>query len=476
MRFLGIVFLALLGIVAATVTVILTGHHALVDWLTTFFLNLLTRLPIRLSIEQFLIVAASVSVVGMAIVIAVCGILLAAMGTRVSMRRPEKPKAPADNAELNRLKEELAQVDERHQGEFHQLLQLESILTERLDRRFLIQSIIEAARRVTSTRQADSAVSLWLLNFGNDTFDFETGIYCDQTMFTKSSFQLTEKPFAQAVDSKQIVCFPTVDQELNLADPAKVARLGSANSMMVIPLVIENAVLGVLLAFCHPDTLKAYEERRPFFDVTWNQLTLALAVAVQGELATADRLTGVHNRDYFLKRLHEEIDRSNRYELPLSLLMIDIDNFKPVNDTLGHLQGDAVLKIVAKLIKHGVRAIDLIGRYGGEEFVVLLPETGFRKGGDEPGPTIVGERVRKAIEEEFEGMQKPLGITVSVGAVVRRFPEDRELDTRALIRLADEQLYRAKTAGKNRVCVAMPDEREKGHVNPSKTSSPSEQA
>ncbi len=243
----------------------------------------------------------------------------------------------------------------------------------------------------------------------------------------------------------------------------KLTQLGSATSLMAIPLVIENTALGVLLVLCHPDVLTGYEERKLAYDLTWNQLTMALAIAIQGELAIVDRLTGVHNREYFLKRLKQEIDRANRYELPLSVLMIDVDNFKAVNDTLGRLQGDAVLKIVAKLIGKGVRAIDLVGRFGGEEFIVLLPETGLGKAERSvPGASVVAERVRQAVEQEFEGMQKPLGITVSVGGIVRRFPEDRQTETRELIRLADEQLYRAKTSGKNRVCIFVRDGSEKG--------------
>jgi diguanylate cyclase (GGDEF)-like protein len=169
-----------------------------------------------------------------------------------------------------------------------------------------------------------------------------------------------------------------------------------------------------------------------------------------------DRLTGMHTREYLMVRLIQEIERANRYESPLSLLMIDIDSFKLVNDQLGHQQGDAVLKMVARLIKKEVRAIDLVGRYGGEEFVVLLPETGY--GGEEReanravGALVVAGRIRKSVDEEFRGLRHPLNVTISIGVAVRYFPQDRALMHQDLIRIADEQLYRAKTTGKNRVC------------------------
>ena len=113
---------------------------------------------------------------------------------------------------------------------------------------------------------------------------------------------------------------------------------------------------------------------------------------------------------------------------------------------------------MAKIIRKMVRAIDLIGRYGGEEFIVMLPETGLGEGAaSASGALVVAERIRKAIEEEFGGMQKPLNLTASLGVAVRRFPQDRESDYRELIRLADEQLLRAKTTGKNKVCVRLPE-------------------
>ncbi|MBI3060054.1 MAG: sensor domain-containing diguanylate cyclase [Deltaproteobacteria bacterium] len=213
-------------------------------------------------------------------------------------------------------------------------------------------------------------------------------------------------------------------------------------SYLGVPLVAKGEVLGDICIFTR--------EERPF---TNGEVKFFSTLAGQAAIA-------IHNAQLFedIKQQAVELERANRYGLSLSLLMIDIDNFKLVNDMLGHPQGDAVLKIIAKLIKKAVRAIDLVGRYGGEEFFVMLPETG---GGDDPlntaGAPMVAERIRKTVDDEFRGLQKPLNLTVSVGVVCRRFPEDRAMDHRELIRLVDVELYRAKTAGKNRVCVFRPE-------------------
>jgi diguanylate cyclase (GGDEF)-like protein len=301
-------------------------------------------------------------------------------------------------------------------------------------------------------------VSLWLLNFGTDTMRFEVGHYCDEASFTKNEFPPTEPPFSQVIQKQKPWLLPAGRAELPIVKPEKAEQFGAVSSTMVVPLVVENTVLGILMIFCHPDILKSYEEQKGFYDALWEELALALSIAIQGELAIIDRLTGMHNREYFLRRLAQELDRATRYQFPLSLLMVDIDNFKAVNDTLGHPQGDAVLRIISKIARKAVRAIDLVGRYGGEEFIILLPETGL--GGDEvsaAGALVVAERIRKGVDDEFRGLQKPLNLSVSIGVAVRRFPEDRSMDQKELIRLADEQLYKAKTSGKNKVCVYVPE-------------------
>ena len=453
MRFLKGLFWVLLAVAVVAVAVYLTGRLTLSDRLTNLYLLVQAWLPLTLDFNQFLVVLTVASV------IVVFLILLGCAGLVVSLSADRQKQVDATLAaqrETDRLKE-------HHLRQYGHLLTIAETLAKQLDKRVLVQGIIWAASRMTSVPQASTAVSLWLVQFETDTIRFERGFYCDETMFSQTEFQPTEPPFSRLIATQQPWVAETGVEGLAFVRREKLQQLGAATGAMIVPLIIENSVLGYLLLLCHPDVLTGYEEQRAFYGALWGELSLELAIAVQGEVAILDRLTGAHNREYFMKRLIQEVERANRYQLPLSLLMIDIDNFKLVNDMLGHQQGDAALKIIAKLIRKSVRAIDLVGRYGGEEFIVMLPETGFgdEASGQKGGAAQVAERIRQAVDEEFHGLQKPLNLTVSVGLVGRRFPEDREQHYRDLIRLADEQLYKAKTTGKNKVCIHRPDSSER---------------
>lgn len=164
-------------------------------------------------------------------------------------------------------------------------------------------------------------------------------------------------------------------------------------------------------------------------------------------LAHTDSLTLVLNRRALTVRLASELERARRYDSVMTLLMVDLDNFKQVNDTHGHLVGDDVLRAVASLLQHAVRTMDVVARYGGEEFVVVLPETSLA------GATIFAERIREYVEATvFAGARgEPLHLTVSVG--VSSYPSTMVQSVDDLFARADEALYRAKAEGRNRVCL-----------------------
>jgi len=162
------------------------------------------------------------------------------------------------------------------------------------------------------------------------------------------------------------------------------------------------------------------------------------------ELSNTDHLTGLFNRRYLMEALEKEFQRSLRKGGNLSLIILDIDHFKQVNDTYGHLQGDVVLNKVALQLQKELRSYDIAARYGGEEFVALLPDAMLKEA------LFVAERVRQSIQgSKFNGALAPLSITVSMGIATLPTPDGTTVDT--FIKMADDALYRAKANGRNRV-------------------------
>ncbi|HTR52917.1 MAG TPA: sensor domain-containing diguanylate cyclase [Kofleriaceae bacterium] len=180
-------------------------------------------------------------------------------------------------------------------------------------------------------------------------------------------------------------------------------------------------------------------------------LALQVAAALQNahlyELAMVDGLTGLFVRRYFDRRIEEEIERSKRYGSPFSVVMMDVDDFKHLNDTYGHLVGDRVLRAIANVVKAQMRGVDTAARYGGEEIAVVLPRT------EMVGAYNLAERIREGIAElritTDEDPPRALGVTASLG--IAAYPESKAQTGEDLVRRADRALYRAKKTGKNRV-------------------------
>ena len=165
------------------------------------------------------------------------------------------------------------------------------------------------------------------------------------------------------------------------------------------------------------------------------------------EVSITDDLTQIFNHRYVISRLHYEFERAKRYGLSISLMMLDIDHFKVYNDNNGHLAGDDALRKVAKLIHGAIRETDIVGRYGGEEFAIILLHADMIQMAD------VAERVRRTIEQTpFSNEEsQPMGkITVSIGGSCL---SDGMMTVEDLIRSADEALYRAKRNGRNQIAM-----------------------
>ncbi|MEM7313531.1 MAG: GGDEF domain-containing protein [Planctomycetota bacterium] len=164
-------------------------------------------------------------------------------------------------------------------------------------------------------------------------------------------------------------------------------------------------------------------------------------------MTTTDGLTAAYNKQYLLECMEREMIRSSRHDRPLSLLMMDIDFFKKVNDTYGHLAGDQVLQEFSRRIKSVLQRDDVLARYGGEEFAVVLSDA------DTESACRVAERIRQSIESRpFETSSQTIAITTSIG--VATIIDGEINSTEDFIGIADERLYKAKESGRNRVCSA----------------------
>lgn len=248
-------------------------------------------------------------------------------------------------------------------------------------------------------------------------------------------------------------------------------------SFMSVPLGWKKAPLGVLNFADKTDGSSFGENDLHMMNLLAAQASMALDRAKLLEkteslrkLSVTDPLTGLFSRRYLEEMLHEEIERSLRYGRPLSLVMIDLDNFKPYNDTYGHQAGDEMLKEVGRVLQAAVRAIDAAVRYGGDEFAVILPET------DSEGARLIASRIikdmsssiiwrqrsREATEQgyTFEAVQRPSGelveVHLSLSMGIASVPNDAR-SMKGLINKADKALYAAKARGKNRVELYSPN-------------------
>lgn len=238
-------------------------------------------------------------------------------------------------------------------------------------------------------------------------------------------------------------------EQLLPEDP--VIALFKTEYFVTVPLLAKDRVVGVMLI----DNFfsKQLITRNDLWKLTMfaNQAGMAIENSQEFEktliLSNTDRLTGLWNYGFFQYQLNEELKRANRFNRYLSLLMIDIDFFKVINDTFGHPSADKILQQFTTILKNSCREVDLIARYGGEEFAIILPETYKEKAYSS------AERIRKITETtsfQFEGHHPPKKITVSIG--VANFPQDAS-DFETIVACADKALYAAKKTGRNRVCM-----------------------
>ena len=249
----------------------------------------------------------------------------------------------------------------------------------------------------------------------------------------------SDQPWSQVISSSATV----IENDLSsMNDPRRLFK--ECRSRMSIPLISFGQTLGVLTL--HSSQLHAFAETQlqpleSVADICANSIQNAHYVERVKQLAYLDGLTGIFNRRYFEMRIVEEIERARRYHNRMAVIMADIDDFKCLNDEFGHLLGDEVLRQISSLFHQQLRKIDVVCRYGGEEFAILLTHT------DAEPAAVIAEKLRRLVAKwQFPGVPR----TVTISAGVAAFPGHG--NTRdEIIRAADNGLYAAKQSGRNRV-------------------------
>jgi len=302
--------------------------------------------------------------------------------------------------------------------------------------RLVVSSVLEdLGLEVTQAANGEEALAA----FEAEPFPL---VFTDIVMGGMSGLQLLSS--VKAIDPEVQVIVMTshasVESALSaLRDGAYDFLIKPFEDIDIIAATAERAIERIRMQWQNVELLKKLETQNKALAVVNDKLKA---------MAQRDGLTGLYNSRYFRDALKTEVSRSRRSGRPFSLMFLDIDHFKVFNDTNGHMAGDDILRTVAKLIHHDSRRTTVAARFGGEEFVLLLPEQ------DKAGAVDFAEKMRQTVEahEMPNEETQPLGkVTLSIG--VATFPEDGDT-AESLLDLADRAMYRAKNGGRNRVCQA----------------------
>ncbi len=271
--------------------------------------------------------------------------------------------------------------------------------------------------------------------------------YTDARIHTFRSTDLTSNP-GQVVQNREPMLINDVHADPNTPFKNDIPEMRAIESMIIAPLILGDQTLGAISL----DAYSRYAFSHSDLNLLVSFATTATAAIQNAQLHTevqkqaiTDPLTGLYNRRGFFELGRREVERARRFDRTLTVMIIDIDHLKEINDQHGHQFGDTVISGIASQFLRDLRQIDLIGRYGGDEFVVLLPET------DLENAHQVGERLRNnTLGSPYFKNGKPIHMTISIGAASRK-PEDESLEV--IIERADQALYRAKEGGRNRIAT-----------------------
>jgi diguanylate cyclase (GGDEF)-like protein len=316
------------------------------------------------------------------------------------------------------------------------LIEMTALVTSSLDTLAVRQYAIEAATRLLNAE----AGSLLLIDRDTDELYFEVAVGDKRDEIKPVRFQKGIGIAGWVATHREPVIIHDAPSDIRFYRGVDEVSGFTTRSMICVPVREKEDVVGVLQVINKKEG--SFENDDVMILQTFaNQVGIAIENARLFQEAVTDGHTGLYHHKYFKLRLKEEIDRSRRYDYPLSVVMLDIDFFKKVNDKYGHPVGSRVIERIAEIIMSITRATDISARYGGEEFALILPYASYQYGME------VGERLRRTIEKsDFDGLR----ITVSVG-VGHYDGKGGDVTCSDLIKITDKALYAAKEKGRNRV-------------------------
>jgi diguanylate cyclase (GGDEF)-like protein len=327
------------------------------------------------------------------------------------------------------------------------LIEVAKTVVSTLDLDTLLQAIMVSAMHYAQTPAG--SVALYDSNKKELSLHAHSGLsneFVKVEKWTVASGGLTE----QILKSGEIFIVGDTENSPFFHNPLAVKE--GIRSLISVPLIFQNDIVGIL----YLDDFKPREFDRGKLELL-SILSSFAALAIHNArlhnktklMAITDFLTGLYNHRYFQQILTQELGRSSRYEKILSLIILDIDDFKSFNDRFGHAVGDKILMTIGEIINRSLRKVDYAFRYGGEEFVILLPETPLENA------ILTVERLRERIANEASAsVPEASGSRVTVSAGVACYPENGS-SREDLFSLMDSYLYKAKSMGKNRVCHSL---------------------
>lgn len=351
--------------------------------------------------------------------------------------------------------EALSASYEKQIFDLHQLLEISKSLNSTLDYNILMDSILLICMGQMHVLKigvfTKKAIDHDFFSLHRNYKGFEIEANTEYTIPEKSGlisyFENEWKAKEKYKKKDKILCYtmPELLDKIEEVSDLKIFTL--LEPTLIVPLIAKEKVNGIIIIGDRIDGVDFQKEEKVFL----TNIALFAAIAVHNaflfEMTTTDMMTKLKLRHFFFANLIAQQDKSLKEDIPLSVIMADIDHFKNLNDTYGHTFGDLVLKRISAVVREHIRQIDIAARYGGEEFVILLPQA------DKNEAFTVAERVRKAVEaERFINGDTEVKSTISLG--VAQFDKLRDLSSDNLIERADQALYVSKDSGRNQSTIA----------------------